>query len=310
MSDAPPPLLVEFDGAVFRPSNPRMRERIAQYFELGATYRVEFKDHRSAESHNATFAGIARAWDNLTVEDSRRFPTAMHFRKWLLVQNGFADSREVVCDTADDAMRFAVVARSLDSYAVITVRSNVVTIYTAQSMAAKTMDRKTFETAKQLILQQAAEMVGIDVPTLTSKPQDAPDHNHPNAPDLTSDQPAENLRAPQADTPRPPIAPGGSTPATAAQPMTDGVADQPGRPEQTEQGRGDIFPGDLPPSPRTYDQYVIWLNTWLSFIKHHGRIMERFDREKTELWPKIKPAITVGQAETLQQIVLDAIAGN
>lgn len=296
MADLPPPLLVDFDGAVFRP---RVIGRVLKYFEPGGVYRINFEDNRSAESHNATMAGIARAWNNLPPEQAKRFPTAKHFRKWLLIQNGFCDTRDTVCDTEDDARRFAVLARDLDSYAVIVVRGNVVTIYTAQSMALKAMGKDTFETAKQLILQQAAEMVGMTVAELTTKPGDDDQHHHPNAPDL----PADSTDVQPVDTASP-SSPGGSTRPDTAHATMEGEAQHPiETPEQTEK-TGDAT------IPKNYDQYLYYLRAWLSFTSSRDRIEQRYAREQAALWPKFPARVMPEQrmfcdtlvAERLQDI--------
>lgn len=291
-------LLVEFDGAVFRPVNPRVRDRCAELFETGETYRIEISDNRSAESHNAFFAAIARAWRNLPDNVARKFPSAKHFRSWLLVQNGFADERQVVCDTEDDARRFAAEARLLDSYAVIIVRNNVVTIYTAQSMAAKAMPRKTFEIAKQLLIAQAAEMIGISAAELSQKPSDEPDHAHEQPNRIEHADPPEGITGLPADAPAT-ASPGGPTPVVATStPTQDGVA-----PTHRDGSGQTESPGGGELKPTNFTDYEKHLKTWLGFVTSRKRIRMKYTKEQSDFWPHIRPDLTNDQVLYLDSLM-------
>lgn len=295
-------LLVQFDGAVFRPVNPRIRDRCAELFEINETYRIEISDHRSAESHNAFFAAIARAWRNLPESQSRKFPSAKHFRSWLLVQNGFADERQIVCDTEDDARRLAAEARHLDSYAVIIPRGNVVTIYTAQSMAGKAMPRKTFEIAKALLLAQAAEMIGISVAELSQKPSDEPDYAHEQPNRIEHTDPPETPPGTPVDTPAA-TSPGGPTPAVATSTPQDGVAAT----HRDGSGQTESHGGGVPSAPTNFTSYEWHLKTWLRFTTSRKRIKMKYAKEQTDIWPRMIPELTDDQVLYFDKLMKDRL---
>lgn len=296
-------LLVQFDGAVFRPANPRIRDRCAELFEPGETYRIEISDNRSAESHNAFFAAIARAWRNLPDTAPRKFATAKHFRSWLLVQNGFCNERQVVLDTEDDARRFVAEARHFDPYMIDVVRGNVVTLYTPQSMAAKAMPRKTFEIAKAMLLAQAAEMIGITVAELCQKPSDEPDHAH-EQPNQISEPPhqPEGITGLPADVPAA-TSPGGLSPDGATSPPNqDGVAKtHPDGSGQTENAGG----GE--PKPRNFTEYEWHLKTWLAYTTSRKRIRLKYAKEQTDIWPHLQPDLNDGQVLYLDGLMKDRL---
>lgn len=56
-------------------------------------------------------------------------------------------------------------------------------------------------------------------------------------------------------------------------------------------------------SPRTAADCIWYTHTWLSYVKSPQRIRDRFAREQSELWPKLKPALTDAEKADLTALV-------
>lgn len=247
-----------------------MQKRCDQFFVVGETYRIEFREERSTNSHKHYFAAINEAWKNLKDEDSDRFPTPDHLRRWALVRAGYADERSIVYDTPEDAARSAVLARSLDGFAIIVPRGNVLKIYTAKSQSMRSMDRATFQASKTAVLNIAADLIGTDPATLAANAQDDQPPREPN-PIPASDrdvQRTDNQPEPEREPP-------------AQEPTM--------------------------PLPQTYAEYLSYLKIWLGFVKSANRIQARIMKEKAEIWPNLKPPITLGQQNQFMAMAADAI---
>lgn len=152
------PLYFTWTGAVMRPELPKAA---ARQFKTGERYRLGVIEERSVNSHNHYFASIAEAWKNLPEQYAERFPSAEHLRKWCLVKAGYADERSIACASPEEAAKVGAFVRPLDDFAVITVRENVVKVYTAKSQSTRSMDKKEFGESKNAVLDICAEMVGV-----------------------------------------------------------------------------------------------------------------------------------------------------
>ena len=147
---------------------PRFAERARKQYAVGEKYRLVEEHERSVNSHNHFFSCLHEAWTQLPEEYAQRFPSVEALRKWSLVRAGFATERSIVADSPEQATQIGAFVRPSDPYAVITVKGNVVTVYTAMSQSRKAMSAKEFTASKQAVLEIVSQMVGVDVDTLAS----------------------------------------------------------------------------------------------------------------------------------------------
>lgn len=319
-----PPILSTWTGEHFVPANKHMVERCAKFFEPGGTYRIEFKDDRSAASHKSFFATVNAAWKNLPEDIASDFPSPDHLRKWALCKAGYADERNIVCDTEEDAKRTAALARSLDGFAVIVRRGNVVKVYTAKSQSQRAMKKAEFQASNQAVRNIIAELLKVEPNTLdANRDHDAPHQPNPIPADHISqpEAPAPEQREPPmrqspnppqagpssltgpAEEPPPPPQPGASTAQASPElafPASGATSDAKG-PEEKAGSGGELM-------PRTYSELVAYIKIWTGYVKDGKRFAERIEKEKRMLWPTIQPPLTTGQINHLDSLLDDRAA--
>lgn len=145
----------------------RFRPLANRQFRAGQEYALIPHRPRSDKAQGLYFASLLVAWENLPERYDGRFPSAEHLRKWSLVQEGFADEHVQVCQSEEQARSFGVLCRELDSYAVIHVSGDVLTIWTAQSQDRHHMAAYVFNESMQKVLERVAHMIGLSVDELT-----------------------------------------------------------------------------------------------------------------------------------------------
>lgn len=320
MNERLPTLVVRWTGEHFLPGNPAVLKRCRDNFEAGELYRIELEeDHSTDKSRRHYFAALRQAWNNLPPHLAEHYPSPEHLRKKTLVICGYHKEYNFIFDSAAHAKDAGRHMREMDSYAVIIARGNVLRVYQAKSQSRRSMKKAEFQASKTAVLNEVADMIGVAPATLSANaPDDRDDHERnptPSASEYPEDRdpppdpeppmrrtptnpPAEALRGP-ADTP-PLASPGGSTPSGVAPHNEDETSD---RPEQTETASG----GNLP-QPRTYNEYLIYLNAWLGYVKSADRITKRIAEEKETMWPKLNPALTLGQRNYFMRLATEAIA--
>ena len=157
------PLLYRWTGEAMEPL-PRFRARCDEAFTVGETYRLTAEEERSLRSHRHYFALVHDYWLNIPEKMGDRWPSEEHFRKWCLIQAGYADERSIVCANKTEAQRVAAFMRPMDSYAIVTVHEAVVRVFTAQSQSMKAMGAKVFQQSKDKVLEIMAGIVGAVSP--------------------------------------------------------------------------------------------------------------------------------------------------
>jgi len=166
MSEAPPiPMRWEGDG--FKPL-PRFAAECDKHFVVGEVYRLAVVEDRSKRSHDHFFACVDDAWGNLPERWAVRFPSPDHLRKWALIKAGYADSRQYVCASEDDAWKLGAFIRPLNGYAVVTVDGCVLTVWEAQTQSMKAMKKARFQESKVAVLDIIAGMIGVPAATLAA----------------------------------------------------------------------------------------------------------------------------------------------
>ena len=155
------PLQFTWTGEALEPSTSWAAIQANKQFVVGERYPMEVHQGRSAASHNHQFAAITEAWKNLPDEYAERFPTAEHLRKYALIKGGYCEQRQIVCASKAEALRLAAFIKPMDTYALVTARDAVVTVYTAQSQSRKAMGGKQFQESKEAVLDYVAGLVSV-----------------------------------------------------------------------------------------------------------------------------------------------------
>lgn len=156
----PRPIPFVWDGRSMVPLD-RSRPLCDRQFRLGQEYSLIPHEPRSHATHAHFFAAVSDGWNNLREDDAKRFPSSEHLRRWALIKAGYADEHSIVCESERKARNMGALCRTLDEYAVITVRGNVLRVYTAQSQSHHAMDRETFQASKQAVLEIIAAMIQV-----------------------------------------------------------------------------------------------------------------------------------------------------
>jgi hypothetical protein len=120
-------------------------------------------DYMSADPmRRRFFAALRDAWSNLPDAMRDRFPNAEVLRKHALVAIGYCDVITLAVGSKAAAPQIASAFRMKDQYCVATVRGDVVTIYTARSMARRVLLKKDFLQVADRVFAWIAETTGID----------------------------------------------------------------------------------------------------------------------------------------------------
>ncbi|WP_200962570.1 hypothetical protein [Bosea sp. Root381] len=141
---------------------PSFAKRCDAEFVVGVVYNLEAIEERSAASHRHYFASVNEAWQNLPEGLADQFPTSEHLRRWCLIRAGYRQSRDVVASSKSEAQRIAAFVKPMDSYAVVTTRECVVTVWTAESQSMKAMGKQRFQESKDAVLSLLGLMIGTD----------------------------------------------------------------------------------------------------------------------------------------------------
>ena len=129
---------------------------------------------RSSRSHRHVFAELDAAWATLP-EHLATAPWAANpdtFRKHLLIVCGYSNARVITTASPVEARHIASVLSQLATeahgYCICDVRGGVITLWTPQSMSYRSMDRDTFQTVKDALLDAAANLLGTTAQALAT----------------------------------------------------------------------------------------------------------------------------------------------
>ncbi len=128
------PLPFEWDGNVLRPVE-RYRALAERQFRAGQTYVLEPHDPISHRERRFYHASIKDAWDNLSPEMQKHFPTADRLRKWALVQANWRIQNFITCESEASAARHAAFLIKADDHGEMFVdhRGDVVRVFKART---------------------------------------------------------------------------------------------------------------------------------------------------------------------------------
>lgn len=166
MSTGPLPFIWQ-DGCL-KPTTPYWASRCEERFTEGEKYTMDQWHARSQASHNQYFASVHEAWLNLNEDQTERFPTEDHLRKFALIKTGYRDERSIVAASKEEARRVAAFIKPLDEYAVVIVREAVVIVYTAKTQKMRAMGKAKFEKSKQDVLDFLAATIRVETRALTN----------------------------------------------------------------------------------------------------------------------------------------------
>ncbi len=153
------PLRYLWDGTAF--AVVARHERLAdEQFTVGELYTLEVVEERSKKAHDHQFAHIEEVWRNLPDHLAMRFPTAVHLRKFALIQTGWADTHTLVCSSKAEALRVAAFCRPIDEFSVVVAKEATVTRYVAKSQSRKAMGAEDFKRSKQDVLDYISALIG------------------------------------------------------------------------------------------------------------------------------------------------------
>lgn len=120
------------------------------------------KAQRSHRSHGHFFARVNAAWDTMPDKLKKRWPSAVHLRKWALIKSGYCDIELFQFDTPEDAKTASTALKRADSYALVSVRDAEVRYFTAQSQSLEAMGKDDFQKSKDAVFNVIGELIGAD----------------------------------------------------------------------------------------------------------------------------------------------------
>ena len=120
-------------------------------------------DYMSADkSRRYFFAALRDAWSNLPDAMREQFPNAEILRKHALIAIGYCDAITLAVGSKAAAPQIAAAFRMKDQYCIATVRGDVVTVYTARSMARRVLLKRDFREVADKVFHWIASTTGVD----------------------------------------------------------------------------------------------------------------------------------------------------
>jgi len=155
------PIPCVFKDGAFHPTA-RFHNMVSATYGEGECVSLAPVEDRSGKSHRHFFVTLKECFDTLP-EGEDRWPTEEHFRKNLLIRAGWCDVVEEVCESRAEAERWLDRLKRRDTYAVITLRGNVLTTYTAKSQSHAAMKAPEFQAVKTRVFEILGELLGVEL---------------------------------------------------------------------------------------------------------------------------------------------------
>src|SRR5215831_7538972 len=160
------PLMCKWTGETLEPLA-YFRKIASSQFKPGETYRIVEVESRSWNSHRHFFACINEAWRNLQEDDSDRFPSPDHLRKWALTFTEFCIVREYGAASRAEALRVASHLRKGEIYKRVEIDGTIVREFTPMSQALAAMpNNRVFQRSKDAVLDVLARRLGVTIEEL------------------------------------------------------------------------------------------------------------------------------------------------
>lgn len=158
-----PAILCRYEGeGEFKAVNPVWGRRADRGLVVGEQYYITAQQQRSDATHRHYFACIKDAFDNLPEDLAKRFETAEHLRKYVLIKTGFYTSEQMVCPSEKVAHKVAAFMRPTAEYSVISVDGKVITRFDAKSQSYKAMGKEEFQRSKTEVLDYLSQLIGAE----------------------------------------------------------------------------------------------------------------------------------------------------
>jgi len=160
MSSRVRPITMIWNGQNMVPL-PRHQRQCDEQFEVGRAYPLLVHEERSAASQSHYFAQLRDLWLSLPEKIAAKYPSVEALRAKALVECGYCDEKNFVCDTDGHARSLAMNLRSRSPFAVILLSGNVVFVYDAKSQSNAAMGKEEFEASKVAVLEYCLSLVGV-----------------------------------------------------------------------------------------------------------------------------------------------------
>lgn len=158
---ATPPIRLVYEGeGEFQAKYPAWIKISDKNFVIGQQYEMVEHHPRSGSSHAHQFAAIDEAWANLAPEQVEMWPSAEHFRHYLLIKTGWCTSRTFLMANGDEANKLRHDLKSRDPFTLVLTKGDVVTVYNAKSQSYRAMSKDDFQASKTAVLAEAANILG------------------------------------------------------------------------------------------------------------------------------------------------------
>lgn len=148
----------------------KYRPRAERQYQDGAEYTLAPVEPRNRAYHSAYFAQLKEAYDNLPERFAARWENVEHFRKWVLIEEGYYHEKDFTFEGRDaerQARRLATFVRTEDDYARIWVtKANdappiwKVIIRKAKSQDHASMKNQEFKDSSGAVLAFATSLIG------------------------------------------------------------------------------------------------------------------------------------------------------
>lgn len=114
---------------------------------------------RSVASHHSFFAELQELYDTMPEIVTERFPSFDAFRKFCLIRTGWRNETVYTCETAQEALRWSIRLRQLDSFSVVAVSGLHITVWTAKSQSMKSMGKEDFQKSRDDVTAYAKQLL-------------------------------------------------------------------------------------------------------------------------------------------------------
>ena len=166
--DSPFPMRFEWDGEAMRPATKYWAREADKRYVVGETYTMDEIFVRSHQTHAPYFACIKAAWDSLPDALRPQYPSAEHLRKLALIHAGYCSTMQHVTKSEAEAQRLAAAIKPYDTYQLVLVEGNIVSVYHALSQDHRSMDKQRFQESKEAVLRWIGDLIGADPTELRS----------------------------------------------------------------------------------------------------------------------------------------------
>jgi hypothetical protein len=158
----------EWDGEAMRPATKYWAREADKRYVVGETYTMDEIFVRSHQTHAHYFACIKAAWDSLPDALRPQYPSAEHLRKLALIHAGYCSTMQHVTKSEAEAQRLAAAIKPYDTYQLVLVEGNIVSVYHALSQDHRSMDKQRFQESKEAVLRWIGDLIGADPTELRS----------------------------------------------------------------------------------------------------------------------------------------------